>query len=555
MFVFHPPSATTEQPSRRCVAQHLSFSKAKEATSHFSRNLQRTTALYMALSDENNNDKKSGGENDYSWLGVLWLPLWLVYISNQWSRSSLYYLVDFSSTADPMVAMNVDLQFTEAQYGVLASVAFTSLYAIATVLAGYISDRYNRKILTVVSVGAWTLATLATAVSTDYTQVLVARIAMGLACAFSTPIGYTLLQQSLPSTQQSFGTGLYGTGVAFGGALGALSLLLDQNYGWRQALLIITAFGAVSATLSAVLLPDDPKETESLIAQGTFQNDSKDISISNEDTSNTFFDSLTADISQVLSTRRVQWLFLASLLRFSSGLCIGVWSAPFFREAFPDHASDYSIIQALITAVAGTVSGLGGGILADKLAASTPTTGTGASATAPKMDFLDVDSVGRRMYVPVIGSLLAAPAWYWAISQQASTDGNFEWAMIWLSLEYLVAECWFGPVISTLQATVGPRVGGTAQGLFTLTGAIANLAPTALGVVYGNYLNSATEASEPGTTELSHLLAIAIIIGYVSSAFCFAMSARSAPTDSGNPMLDATKLPSSGLAPAKVKRS
>jgi hypothetical protein len=48
-----------------------------------------------------------------------------------------------------------------------------------------------------------------------------------------------------------------------------------------------------------------------------------------------------------------------------------------------------------------------------------------------------------RLLVPIIGSLLAVPAWY--LTAHASTFDN---AMIWLAIEYLVAECWFGPTIS-----------------------------------------------------------------------------------------------------------
>ena len=46
-----------------------------------------------------------------------------VYISNQWSRSLVYYMVDFSDTAsDPFRCMNLDLNFDQGQYGVLASI-------------------------------------------------------------------------------------------------------------------------------------------------------------------------------------------------------------------------------------------------------------------------------------------------------------------------------------------------------------------------------------------------------------------------------------------------
>ena len=87
--------------------------------------------------------------------------------------------------------------------------------------------------------------------------------------------------------------------------------------------------------------------------------------------------------------------------------------------------------------------------------------------------------------------------------------------MTWLAVEYLVAECWFGPTISTLQATVGPAVGGTAQGLFTMTGAVANLAPTVVGYLLAD--------------NLSDLLSESVCFGYVASAACFAMAIRATP--------------------------
>ena len=131
----------------------------------------------------------------------------------------------------------------------------------------------------------------------------------------------------------------------------------------------------------------------------------------------------------------------------------------------------------------------------------------------------DDDPVGRRLWVPVIGSLLAAPTWYLAVQ----TDIPFETAMLWLAAEYFVAECWFGPTISTLQASVGPRTGGTAQGMFTLTGAIANLAPSALGYLYGQ--NQGDESS----SALSGLLVGGVCTCYLASALCFALAATSRP--------------------------
>lgn len=74
--------------------------------------------------------------SDSTWLSSLVLPLWFIYVSNQWSRSSLYYVVDFSDTATEATALNIALNLNEAQYAILASVAFTSLFAVASVVLG-----------------------------------------------------------------------------------------------------------------------------------------------------------------------------------------------------------------------------------------------------------------------------------------------------------------------------------------------------------------------------------------------------------------------------------
>ena len=441
--------------------------------------------------DQYNNNNNNNNNNN-SWVLFLCLPLWLVYISNQWSRSSIYYLVDFSGNGNPLQAMNIDLDFSQAQYGLLASVAFTSLFAIASLGAGVAADQYNRKTLTLVSVLLWSGATLGTSLSTTYEQVVLWRIAMGLACAFSTPTAYTLIQQRVPKDRTALASSFYGTGVALGGAFASLSILLDTELGWRQALELISVFGFTSAVLAAFLLSNDPKESISMTAVET---------VTNKETS-TAIESISNQVTKVLATPRIQWLFLASFLRFCSGLMIGVWSAPYFRMVFSEQQSDYAVAQAVITAGCGVISGLLGGYIADTISSNSQ------------------GDVGRKLWVPVVGSLLAAPAWYMSVHSEES----FTTAMTFLALEYFVAECWFGPTVSVLQSTVGPTIGGTAQGLFTVTGAVGNLAPSLLGFLY------ASQTDESSTT-LANLLSMGICGGYVSSAACFAVASQCTTPD------------------------
>jgi len=436
--------------------------------------------------NDGSNELKPGEEK---WLLGLCFPLWLAYVSNQWSRSSIYYLVDFSDRGTVFKAMNLDLNFSQAQYGILASIAFTSLFAVASLIAGAASDRYNRKSLTIASAATWGVATLGTSLSNSYEEVVLWRILMGLSCAFSTPTAYTLIAERVPANKGALASSLYSTGIAVGGALASLSILLDTQIGWRDTALAISFFAFISTIINILLLEDDPKE-ERLTKESTSELDSK----ANDKSSD-----IGTDLGEVLASTRVQLLFLASFLRFCSGLLIGVWSAPYFRQIFPDNASDYAVAQAAITASCGIVSGLIGGALADRL---------------KKGD--DMDYIGRQLWIPVAGNLLAIPAWYMAIT---SVD-SFQVAMVWLAIEYLVAECWFGPTISVLQSSVGPKAGGTAQGLFTVTGALGNLAPAALGFFYEQQNGGNSE-------ELTRLLTITVCGCYVLSAICFSASALS----------------------------
>jgi predicted MFS family arabinose efflux permease len=361
------------------------------------------------------------------WLIQLVLPLWLVYISNQWSRSSLYYLVDFSTDATANQAMNVDIGFSQTQYGVLASIVFTTLFAIGSIGAGVAADRINRKTLTILSAITWSVATFGTAYASSYSEVVICRIIMGLACAFTTPTAYTLIANRVPSDRRGLATSLYGTGVALGSAFSSLSLVLDQIMGWRQTLVNVALFGLVATTATFVVVSDDPIEMrEAQMATKKNEDMTKD------DTDST----IMTMVMDVVATERVRWILLASFLRFCAGLCIGVWSASFFKLSFqaPTDQANYAIAQALISAIGASFSGILGGYAADKISSMKPTT----TAEATSLFFNTNDPTGNSLWIPVIGSILACPAWYFAISSATSLSNNdesqFTLAMTWVCL-------------------------------------------------------------------------------------------------------------------------
>jgi len=500
------------------------------------------------ITTEKANNFDSNDSNDpYPFLSVV-LPLLFISISNQWSRSSLYYLVDFSpetldiTSSSPSfnqyahAFMNIDLNFTAEQYGFLASAAFTSLFALASLYAGKMADTHDRRILLVSSSLAWSIAALSMSISHSYNDVIFLRSISGLACAFAAPASYTLLRDLVPRKHVGTASATYGSGVYLGESLASLSILTggaSTVLGWRGALAVAGVCGILCATLVGIVLPEDKfgnrdsrnKDVNGVVDFSTAIKLTSSKSL--EPTSLSSQSTVLSDASAVLSTsNRVRFLFLAVFFRFCAGLTTGIWSAPFFRLAFPDDASSYAIINAMIIGVCGVASGMIGGWVSDRLAEKS------ASSTTMLWD----ESTGRLL-IPIFGAFLAIPIWH--MTMNAST---FEGAMFWLAMKYLVAECWFGPAVAVLQSDVPSKYGGTAQGMFTLTGAMGNIAPSVMGILFcwtmdesarGDNIvgmiaeNVAVAAGGNEQIMLATLLDGVVGWAYLLSGTCFVISALS----------------------------
>ena len=397
---------------------------------------------HEAQSRSSSSSSSSLSSSSLSEILILVFPLLLIYISNQWSRYSISYLVDFSSTTDDGVtaaaaaaasayqAMNIDLQFTQSQYGLLASTAFTILFALSSLLAGSLADRFNRKLLTLIPATIWTLATIYTSFAQTYNDVLIARVVMGGACAFAVPAAYSLIADNVSKDKLALTNSLFGSGVYLGGALASLSLLLDQSIGWRGTMATIGGFGAVSVVMVGLLLPSDENRDSKKIESTKA---TKSITLLEEEEKN----GVVQNAIRILSIPRVRLIFIASFFRFCSGLMIGVWAASYYKQAFPDFASEYAVVNALIVGVMGFSSGILGGYIADGLGSWYKATDEQATtATSFIHDYFDEQTI--RLLLPIFGSLLAIPAWF-----LTTHTTSFELSMAFLGVEYLVGKIIF----------------------------------------------------------------------------------------------------------------
>jgi MFS family permease len=273
-------------------------------------------------------------------------------VHNQWSRALVYYLVSFKVDDTPEnknLYMNKDLNFSEEQYGVLASFGFIALYTAASLVAGRAADKLNRAAVISFAAATWSLSTAATSMATSFESVLTFRALTGVSQAFIGPQAYGLIASYFSGSGTAFANSIYASGVYVGGALASLSILLDNQLGWRDTTFLAGSVGVGLALLSAITL-SDPRNTateaSTVVAsrdkqQAAPPSSSSSLLPSLSQNENKGLASIdlrgTVDAVQtVLSNRFVQVLFAATAFRFCAGYGIGIWKAPFYREAFPD---------------------------------------------------------------------------------------------------------------------------------------------------------------------------------------------------------------------------
>ena len=167
----------------------------------------------------------------------------------------MLWCICFLNFADRQVIYSIfpllekEFHFSKFQLGLIGS-AFIWVYAAFALIAGFVTDRWSRKILIIGGCLFWSVMTWGTAWCSQFWQFVIVRGCDGLGEAFYLPSAMSLLADyhgtKTRSTAFSFHfSGVY-LGILAGGSLGAL---LAQHYGWRFPFYF---FGGLGIALSLI---------------------------------------------------------------------------------------------------------------------------------------------------------------------------------------------------------------------------------------------------------------------------------------------------------------
>ncbi len=148
---------------------------------------------------------------------------------------------------------------SEAHFGLLSS-SFLWVYGLLSPFAGYLSDRFSRSRVILVSMIGWSTVTWLTAYARNFEELIAMRALLGVFEACYLPAALALITDYHRGPTRAFAVGVHMTGIMVGSALGGLGGWLAEHRSWHYAFSLVGGAGVVYGVLLIFVLRDHPRE-------------------------------------------------------------------------------------------------------------------------------------------------------------------------------------------------------------------------------------------------------------------------------------------------------
>jgi MFS family permease len=307
----------------------------------------------------------------------------------------------------------------DAKIGFLTS-AFFVCYMVAAPLIGPLADRYSRRWIMAAGAFVWSAATLLSAVTHTYDELLLRHVIVGIGEATFVAISPAFLADLFPENIRGRVMGFFYLATPVGSALGFIvGGYLGHRYGWRAPFMICGIPGFLLG-LGVLALKEPVRGASDLLA-----------------------DSVERGSIRGLLRNKAYWTITlgAAMMTFAIG-GLQVWMPTFLVRMRHLQLDRANVIFGGMTVVSGTVATLLGGWLGDRLLRRTPAA------------YQLVSAVGMALSIPAI-----IVAIYW--------KGTVMYPAIFLGEFFLLLNT--APLNAALVNSVSARIRATALAVNVFT--------------------------------------------------------------------------------------
>jgi predicted MFS family arabinose efflux permease len=342
--------------------------------------------------------------------------------------------------AEPIKA---ELDLEDWQLGLLTGLAFAVVYTSLGIPLARFADgsRTHRPALIASCLALWSAMTAVCGLATNYTQLLLARVGVGIGEAGCNPAAHSLISDTVPRERRASAMAVYSMGIPLGKLFGLLiGGVVAHALGWRMSFIVVAIPGLLLALVAWRALPEPRTSVIHKTSPASGQ-------------------SITASLRRLLPIRTFWMITFGGM--FMAFLSYGqtAFLGSFFMRVHGVNIGQAGIMLGLALGGAGAVGTWGGGRIADHLA----------------------QKDGRAYaLIPALASTLGAALFIVAVLAQ-----DLWIALAILALASALTSVWYGPVFATVQSLVEPdqRAMAAAVHLFFINLIGLGLGPLTFGIL------------------------------------------------------------------------
>lgn len=376
-------------------------------------------------------DQKLETGSTYKWLVVV--MLWFVCFFNYADRQAIFSVFEL---------LKSEMNLSDVQLGIVGA-SFMWVYAGIGPIAGLAGDRINRKTLIIAGLVFWSVITIATALSTRYSHLVVFRALEGFGEAFYFPASMSLLSDYHGPGTRSRAMSIHQSSVYAGTiAGGSVAGVLGQHYGWRSSFYLFGSLGMLLGVLLLLLLREPARAQSTEAGESNEPAESPELGLTRRQQSRihgAVAVSFTSRVARLLkdSLKPIGELFANPMVRILTVVFVGAnfvamifltWMPSFLYRKFNLSLAMAGVSATAYLQIASVLGVLSGGVLADRLA---KTNRGGRMLT---------QAIGLTLGVPFIfvaGWTLSVPVVIVALTGFGYFKGLYD-ANIWASLHDVV---------------------------------------------------------------------------------------------------------------------
>ena len=325
-----------------------------------------------------------------------------------------------------------ELHLHDWQVGLMTGLAFALLYSILGLPIARYAERADRPRLIGAAIAIWSLATACSGLALNFTQMIVARIVVGIGEAGATPPAHSLISDYTAKAKRASALAFYSMGIPFGTLAGlALGGVISDYFGWRVAFFVVGIPGLLLAVLAALFLRE-PRRA----ARATTEKPLASVPLGQA-------------LLQLMRVPTFRNIAMGAALVTVTGYGLGPFLASFFLRT---QGAELAQIAAwsglkplgflgLALGVSGGLAGMigtwFGGQLADKWART---------------------DVRAYLLVPAIATLLSLPCFLMTFLSTSVIAG-----LAWKALASILFSTWYGPIYAAAHSVVPNNMRATSS--------------------------------------------------------------------------------------------